>query len=97
MRRVDEQAHQHTSESAGNRDGEDPADQKESDSVPVDGLDCAVAEADTNSSAGDAHRGRNGERELRKEKDGDGGTEFHRGTSARGVVGDLVTHDCCAS
>lgn len=97
MRRIDEQAHQHTSESASNRDSKDPADQKESDSVPVDGLECAVTETDTDGGAGDAHRCRNGERKLRKEKDSNGGTKFHRGTSARGVVGNLVSHDCCAS
>jgi hypothetical protein len=31
---------------------------------------------------------------LGEDEDGKGGTHFHGGTTAGGVVGDLVTHDC---
>lgn len=72
VRGVDEQTHQDAAEGAGDRDGEDPADEQEENPVPVDGLGGAVAEADADGRAGDAHGRGHGERELREDEDGDG-------------------------
>ena len=80
VRRVENQAHETSSESAGDGDGEDPCEEEEADSLEVDCLVGAVAEADTDGSASDAHGGRDGKRVLREDEDSDGGAHLHRGT-----------------
>jgi hypothetical protein len=94
VRGVENKAHKHTSKSTRNWDGDDPCEDKEANSLPVDGLDGTVAETDTDGSTSDAHGGGDGKGELGEDEDGDGGTHLHRATSAWGVVRDLVTHNC---
>jgi hypothetical protein len=77
---IEEQTHEYSSESAGDGDGSDPCEDEKADSLEVDCLQGAVAEADTDGSASDAHRGRDGKRELREDEDGDGGAHLHRAT-----------------
>lgn len=95
MRRVEEETHENPAQRAGNGDGGDPGDDEQADTLEIDGLQCAVAEADTDGGAGNAHRCRHGERELRKDQYSDGGAHLHRAATAGGVVCDLVTHDYC--
>ena len=64
MRSIEDHAHEDSSESAGDGDGEDPGEDQQADSLPVDCLQGAVAKTNTDGSPGDAHRGRDGEREL---------------------------------
>jgi hypothetical protein len=80
QRSIEDQAHEYSSESAGDGDGSDPCEEEEADSLEVDCLQGAVAEADTDGSANDAHRGRDGKRELREDEDGNGGAHLHRAT-----------------
>jgi len=94
MRRIQHQPHETTSQSARNRDGHDPTQTKEADTLPVNRTDGTVAETDADSGAGDAHGRGHGQLILRKDEHGDGGAEFHRAASAGGVVGDFVAHDC---
>lgn len=94
MRSIEEQAHEDSTESAGDGDCKEPCEEEEADSLEIDGLQGAVAEADTHSSTSDAHRGRDGKRILGEDEHGDGGTHFHRASSTRRMVCDLVTHDC---
>jgi hypothetical protein len=110
VRSVEDNAHGQTTNSTGDRDGHDPGEDEETNSLPVDSLDGSVAETDTNGSTSDAHGSRDRERVLREDQDGESGTHLHRATcdelasvgqveeqvehtSARRVVGDLVTHD----
>jgi hypothetical protein len=60
--------------------------------LKVDGLESAVAETNTHGGTGNAHRGRDGERVMRKDKNRESGTHFHRAATARRVIGDLVPH-----
>lgn len=94
MRRVQRQTHQTPTDQTGNRHGHDPGEEKEADTLPVDSLEGTVAQTDTDGGAGDAHGGRHGQGVLREDEDGDGGAQFHGRTTAGGVVGELVTHDC---
>ncbi|KAK6833440.1 hypothetical protein PG987_008134 [Apiospora arundinis] len=85
-----------TSKGTGDGDGHDPRQHEQTDSLPVDGLDGAVAETDTDGGTGDAHRRRHRQRVLREDENGDGGTHFHGAASAGGVeVWDveLTLHD----
>ena len=80
VRSIEEQAHEYSSESAGDGDGGDPCEEEEADPVEVNCLQGAVVEADTDGSASDAHRGRDGKRVLGEDEDGDGGAHLHRAT-----------------
>ena len=80
VRSVEDNAHEYSSEGAGNRDGEDPREDKEADSLPVDSLQGAVAETNTDSGTSDAHGGRHWKRELREDEDRDGSAHLHRAT-----------------
>ena len=91
---VEEDAHNDAAERSGNGDRGDPRDDEQRDPLPVDGLEGAVAEANADGGARDAHRGRDGERELREDEHGDGGAHLHGAATTGGVVGDLVAHDC---
>lgn len=95
MRRVEEETHEDAAQRAGDGDGGNPGDDEQADTLEVDGLERAVAEADTDGGAGDAHGCGHGKRELREDQDGDGGAHLHRAATAGGVVCDLVTHDYC--
>lgn len=77
MRGVDDDAHEAARQRSGNRDGEDPACEQKTNSLPVDGPDPAVAETDTDGRAGDTHGGGDGELVLGEYEDGDGCAEFH--------------------
>lgn len=94
VRGVEHDAHKHTSEGPSDGNGHDPGEDEETDSLPVNGLESAVAETDTDGGASDTHGSRDRERELREYKDGDSRTHLHGRATARGVVGDLVAHDC---
>ena len=83
MRSIEDQGHDYSSESAGDGDGEEPSEEEKADSLEVDCLQGAVAEANTNGSASDAHGGRDGKRVLREDEDGEGGAHLHRGTWER--------------
>ena len=93
VRSIEEETHENSAEGTGDWDGHDPGEEKETDSLEVDSLQGTVAETDTNSGTSDTHRGGDWEGVLREDEDGDSGAHLHRGTSARGVVGDLVPHD----
>ena len=80
VRSIKDQAHEYSSESAGHGDSGDPCEEEEANSLKVDSLQGAVAEANTDGSASDAHRGRDGKRVLREDEDGEGGAHLHRGT-----------------
>lgn len=93
VRSVEDDTHGKTTNSTGNGDGHDPREDKETNTLPVDSLDGAVAKTDTDSGASDAHRCRNGKGVLREDEDGKSSTHLHGATTRRRVVGDLVTHD----
>lgn len=91
---IEEQTHQTSTESASDRDSHDPRKQQKTNTLEVNSLEGSVAETDANGGTSDTHRGRDREGVLREYKDSDGSTHFHGGTTAGGVIGDLVTHDC---
>jgi hypothetical protein len=93
VRGVESETHETSTDETGDGDGHDPGEDEEEDSLPVDGLEAAVAETDTDSGTGDTHGGRDGELVLREDEDSDGSTHLHGGTTAGRVVGDLVTHN----
>jgi hypothetical protein len=93
VRCVEEEAHEHTAESAGNGDGHDPGGDEQADTLPVDGLVGAVAETNADGGTGNAHGRRYGKGVLREDEDGDGRSHLHAAAARRRVVGDLVTHD----
>ena len=93
VRSIEEETHKHTAEGTSDRDRHDPGGDEQADTLPVDSLVSAVAEADADGSTGDAHGGRNGEGELRENQDSDSCAHFHAAAARWGVVGDLVTHD----
>ena len=90
---VEHQSHQDATDETGNRDSHDPGEEQETDTLPVDSLDVAVAETHADGRASDAHGRRDGESVLREEENGDGGTHLHGRATAGGVVGELVSHD----
>lgn len=94
VRSVKEKTHQDTTEGTGDGDGHDPGEDQEANTLEVDGLESAVAEADTDGGSGDAHGGGYRQRELGENEDGDGGAHLHGAATAGGVVGNLVAHDC---
>jgi hypothetical protein len=93
VRSVDSQAHKTASNETGNGDGHDPREEQEEESLPVNGPEGAVAETNADSRASDAHRGRDGERVLREDENGNSSTHLHGRTTAGRVVGELVTHN----
>lgn len=93
MRSVEGQAHEAASDQAGNGNGHDPGEHEETDTLPVDSLEGTVAQTDADGGTSDAHGGRDGERVLGEDEDGDGGAHLHGGATRRRVVGDLVAHD----
>jgi hypothetical protein len=80
VRSVEDDGHGETTDGTGDRDGHDPGEGKETNSLPVDSLVSSVAKTDTNSGTSDAHRGGDGERVLREDQDSERGTHFHRAT-----------------
>ena len=94
-RGVEEQTHGDTTDEASNGDGHDPGEEQETHTLPVDSLEGTVAQTDTDGGTGDAHRGGHWQLVLGEDEDGDGGAHLHGRTAGRGVVGDLVAHDCC--
>ena len=82
MRRVEQDTHEHTGDGACNRDRHDPGDDKQAHTLPVHCLVGAVAETYTNSGTGNAHGGRDWQRELREQKHGDSSAHLH-GTTWR--------------
>jgi hypothetical protein len=93
VRSVEDNAHSKTTNGAGDGNGHDPGEDKETNTLPVDSLDGTVAETDTDGGTGDAHGRRDGERVLREDEDGERGTHLHGATTRRRVVGDLIAHD----
>jgi hypothetical protein len=93
MRGVESKTHETSTDKTGDGDGHDPREDEKENSLPVDSLDTAVAETNTDGSTSDTHGGRHGELVLREDKDSNGGAHLHGGTTAGRVVGDLVTHD----
>lgn len=93
MRSVEEEGSQAAANKSGNGNRHDPREDEEADSLPVDSLESAVAETNTDGGAGNAHGSRDGKLVLGEDKDSDGSTHFHGRATARGVVSDLVTHD----
>lgn len=89
MRRVEDQRHEDTANGSGDGDGHDPGEDEETDTLEVDGLEGAVAQADTDGGARDAHGGRDGEGVLREDEHGDGGAHLHGRATRRRVVSDL--------
>ena len=57
---IEYNTHEYSSDSASDGDCGDPGEEEKANTLEVDGLQGAVAEADTDGSAGDAHRGRDG-------------------------------------
>ena len=70
-----------------------PGEEKETDSLPVDSLQGAVAQTNTHCCTSDAHGRGNWELVLREDKNSTGSTHLHGGATRWRVVGDLVTHD----
>jgi hypothetical protein len=93
VRSIEEKTHENTSEGSCDRNGCDPGEEQKTDTLEVDGFEGSVAETDSDSGTGDAHGGRDWERELGEDEDSDSGSHFHGATSAGGVVRDFVTHD----
>lgn len=94
VRRIQKQPHKHTTNRARNRDRHNPRRQQQANTLPVDRLVSAIAQTDTHSGAGNAHRRRDGEGELAENEHGDGGAHLHAAAARGGVVGDFVAHDC---
>ena len=94
VRSIQKERHEHASECPRNRDGSHPRQSQQTNPLEVDSLESSVTQTDTDSRTGDAHGGGDGEGVLGEDEDGDGGAHFHGATSAGGVVGDLVAHDC---
>jgi hypothetical protein len=88
------QSHQNSSNETGDRDGHHPREEQEAHTLPVDSLESAVAETNTDGRTSDAHRSGHGQLVLGEDEDGDGGSHLHGRTTGRRVVGDLVAHDC---
>ena len=61
MRSVEEDTHGKTTDETGDGNSHDPAEDEEPDTLEVDSLESSVAKTDTDSGAGDTHRGRDGE------------------------------------
>lgn len=93
MRCVKEETHEDAAQRAGDGDSHDPGHDEQADTLEVDSLERAIAQADSNGGAGDAHRCGDGEGELREDQDGDGSAHLHGATTAGGVICDLVAHD----
>jgi hypothetical protein len=93
VRGVESKTHKTSTDKTGDGNGHDPGEDEEENSLPVDGLDAAVAETDTDGGTSDAHRGRHGELVLREDKDSDSSAHLHGGTTAGRVIGDLVAHN----
>jgi hypothetical protein len=91
---VEDDGHGDTTDGAGDGDGHDPGEDEETDSLPVDGLDSAVAETDTDGGTGDAHGCGDGEGVLREDQDSERGTHFHRATCEKLVY---VMIECSVS
>lgn len=83
VRSIKEQSHEATRKSTSNRDSHDPGEYQKTNTLPIDSLGGAIAEADTDGGTGDTHGRRDGKGELREEEDSDGGTHFHGRTTAR--------------
>jgi hypothetical protein len=80
VRGVEDDSHGETTNGTSDGDGHDPGEDEETNTLPVDGLDSSVAETDTDGGTSDTHGGRDRERVLREDQDGESGTHFHRAT-----------------
>ena len=93
MRRVKDDSSQASRGSSDDGNGQDPPHHDPSESSPVERLQVAVAERDSEGRTGDAHGRRDGEGVLGSEEDGDGGSELHRESSRGRVQGESVSED----
>lgn len=93
MRSVEENTHQAPAKSGDNRDSSDPSNIDPTNGPPVGSPKVTVAKRDANGGTSDAHRGGDGDTELRGKDDGDRGRKFHGETARGGVQGDAVTED----
>ena len=93
VRSIEEETHNHPRQGPSNRDSQDPRQQQQANTLKVDGLDGAIAQSHPDGGARDTHGGRHGQRELRKDKHGDGRAHLHGAAPAGRVVRDLVAHD----
>ena len=55
VRGIEDQAHDATTNKTSDRDGHDPGENQESNTLPIDSPEGAVAQTDAHSGAGDAH------------------------------------------
>ncbi|KAI6771380.1 hypothetical protein HG531_009005 [Fusarium graminearum] len=86
VRGVESKSHKTSTDKTGDGDGHDPGEDEKENSLPVDSLDAAVAETDTNGGTSDTHGGGDGELVLREDEDSDGSTHLHGGTTTGRVV-----------
>lgn len=93
MRSIQDQSHETSGKGTSDGNGHNPRNQQETDTLPVDSLESAVAESNTDSSTGDTHGRRNGQGKLGEDQNSDGSAHFHGRATGRRVVGDFVTHD----
>nr|POF07166.1 hypothetical protein CFP56_31790 [Quercus suber] len=83
VRGVEEDAHEHAAEGAGDGDGHDPGESQKPDTLEVDGFEGAVAQPDADGGAGDAHGGRDGQGVLGEDEHRDGGAHLHGAPAGR--------------
>lgn len=86
-------SHKTTTNQTRDGDSHNPREEQETNTLPVNSLEGAVAKTDTDSGTSDAHGCGDGELVLGEDEGGDGGAHFHGRTTGWGVVGELVTHD----
>lgn len=67
-----------------------PADEDLANLLPIQTLDIAVRDCDSNNGAGDALCRGDGQTKLRSEEDSDGGSKLHAEPACRRVLGDAV-------
>lgn len=90
---VKSKSHKATTNQTRDGDGDDPREEQETNTLPVDSLEGTVAKTDTNGGTSDAHGCGDGELVLGEDEGGDGGAHLHGRTTGWRVVGELVTHD----
>lgn len=96
---IQDNTHEQAGDETGTRQRDKPAHVNPSDHPPVDASPSAVAESNADGSAADALGGRDGELELGRHDNGDGGAELHRKAARGRVQRDLVAeraHDVVA-
>lgn len=93
VRRIENQGHEYTSESASDGNRSNPCNDEEAYSLEVDSLEGTVAKTNSDSGSCDAHRRRHRQFVLGEDKDGHSSTHLHGAATARTVVCDLVAHN----